>query len=272
MNQRLTNAQRSGLGAFAGANPSVAIGRPNSYEGKFGSVCSSERVVLTGGQLVSYLTPDSIVPLEFVFRRLPADGVFTATPKNPFQFEMGQFLVPPNMGFVLLDYNFDIYRPSGAAAGDFVPLEENRLSTQVGWDLQSNGNRQGNYRFEVNPIPPANNSSGTSNRNGYVPPGDPVFATEDQFEAARFTQAANPVGDALSLMPQRHHRQGLLHVPAPWVLHTSSVLTASCRIMRGIPIPIGFFECGIFGILIPDTDLIAMQKAIAACDLPPGGV
>ncbi len=261
------------LESFAASNPTLGIGARPSFEGASARQCGAERVLFAGGQLASYVIPTSIVPLEFVFRRLPIDGVFTASPRRPCQFEMGSLTVPENMGFVLLDYNFNIYRPSGSAVGDFVPLEENSLATQVGWDLQADGRRQGNYRYEVNPIPPSpDSSSPPSNATGFFPPGAPVIAPDSAFEAARFTQAASPIGDALSLMPQRHHRPGILRVPAPWSLHSSSSLTGSCRVMRAIPIPIAFFELGIFGFLIPDTDLIEMQKTVTPCLLPPGGV
>jgi len=231
--------------------------------------------MLTGGQLTSYLTPDSIVPFEAVFRRLPIDGIFTATPGKPCQFEMGTVQVPISMGLVILDTRFAIYRPSGAAAGDFVELEDNRLSTQVGWDILSNVQRQGNYRYELNPLPPASTSTpayqGQPNL-GVIQGVQPGFASDDAFDAARAQQVQLSSGGGLSMMPQRHHRQGLLHVPAPWVLHSSEEFIMNCSVFRAIQIPIAFFESEVFGFMIPDTNLIDMQKSIAPCISKPGGI
>ena len=95
-------------------------------------------------------------------------------------------------------------------------------------------------------------------------------ASDDQFVQARFTQAQSGTGD-LSLMPQRHHRQGLLHVPAPWILHSNQTLIPSCHVFRAITIPIAFFEAEIFGFMLPDNMLDVMQKAIAPCIEKPGG-
>ncbi len=236
--------------------------------------CAIDRVMLAGGQLVSYLTPDSIVPFESVFRRLPIDGIFTAAPGRPCQFEMGTVQVPRSMGLVVLDTRFAIYRPSGAAAGDFVELENNRLSTQVGWDILSNVQRQGNYRYELNPLPPAATSTpayqGQQNL-GVIQGVQPAIASDDAFAAARAQQVQLSSGGALSMMPQRHHRQGLLQVPAPWVLHSDETFIMSCSVFRAIQIPIAFFEAEIFGFMLPDSQLIDMQKAIAPCIPKPRG-
>lgn len=278
MNRPLLNPQQQqALQAFGASNPfhAGAFNPMAPHAGAVTTTCATDRVMLAGGQLMSYLTPTSIVPLESVFRRLPVDGIFTATPSTPCAFEMGAITVPPRQGFLVLDWRFSIYRPSGSAAGEFVELEENRLSTQVGWNIQADAQRQGQYGYQLNPVPPANASSPAyqSNPNpGFIPGGPPSPATDDQFTQARYTIAQSAVGDALSLMPQRHHRQGLLQVPAPWVLHSSQTFVMSCRVFRAVPIPIAFFESEVFGIMMPDSDLIEMQKALAPCITAPGGV
>lgn len=261
--------------AFLRSNPGLAPAGQGSgsLDGGVITRCSADRVMLAGGQLSSYITPTAIIPLEFVWRKLPPDGIFTATPSTPVQFDLGSFQVPQSQGFVLLDYRFDIYRPSGCAAGDFVPLEANRLPTQVGWNLRSNANIQGNYHYELNPSPAAEASPAyQSNPNpGFIPGGPSQPATDDRFQAARYQQVQAASGD-LSMMPQRHHREGLLHVPAPWLLHSNQSITPSCHIMRGVQIPIAFFEAEIFGFLLPDNDLLELQKALAPCASRSGGV
>jgi len=272
--------QRAGFAELARSNPHFAqsnIGAafPSPFEGGVMTPCTADRVMLAGGQLGSYLKPDSIVPFEAVFRRLPIDGIFTASPNQPCQFEVGTVHVPKNMGFVVLDTRFAIYRPSGCAAGDFVELENNRLPTQVGWDIQANSNRQGNFHYELNPIPPfdKSNSAYQSMPNLGLIPGTPAgLASDDVFAAARATQAQGATGNALSLMPQRHTRQGLLHVPAPWILHSNEDLILSCTVFRAVQIPLAFFEAEVFGFMLPDQHLFEMQKAIAPCITKSGGV
>lgn len=272
MNRPLFNPeQQASFQALARSNPSL-FGQPGYDSGTL-TPCSVDRVVLAGGQLGSYLKPESIVPFEAVFRRLPIDGIFTATPAVTCQFEMGSVLVPDTMGFVVLDTRFAIYRPSGSAAGDFVELEDNRLSTQVGWDITANINRQGNYRFELNPIPPFDKTSPayqSTNNLGIIPGTPEGVASDDVFAAARATQA-QAASSALSLMPQRHTRQGLLHVPAPWILHSNEDFIMSCTVFRAVPIPVAFFEAEVFGFMIPDQHLFEMQKAIAPCFPKPRG-
>lgn len=252
-----------------------SMGSPNASPFERGTLtaCSADRVMLAGGQLASYVTPGSIIPFEAVWRRLPEDGIFTASPSSPCQFEMGSFRVPQSMGLVLLDYRFDIYRPSGSAAGDFVPLEDNRLPTQVGWNIKSNANIQGNVRYELNPQPPGGSGPGYDPppNPGLIPGGPGAPATDAMFDRARFAQAQAAVG-SLSLMPQRHHREGLLRVPAPWTLHSNTSLTFSCSVFRAIPIPIAFFEAEAFGFLMPDNDLLALEQHLAPCIQQNGGV
>lgn len=265
---------QTSIDAFRQLNP--AFNQPQGVAPPLGggtiTSCSADRVMLAGGQLSSYITPSAITPFEMLYRRLPVDGIFTATPQNPTQFEVGSFRVPISMGLVILDYRFDIYRPSGSAAGDFVPLEGNRLSTQVGWNIRVDAQIQGNYRYEVNPQPPSTGGGFLSNPNpGFIPGGPAQPATNTQFEQARYAQAQAAIGD-LSIMPQRHHRQGILHVPAPWLLHSNQTVSLSCHVFRGIPIPVAFFESEIFGFLLPDTELTALQTALAPCVQRNGGV
>lgn len=284
-----TPDQQAHLSRFMQTNPAfIPQGVVPPVEGGAITGCSADRVMLAGGQLSSYITPEAITPFEMLYRRLPVDGIFTATPQNPTQFEMGSFRVPISMGLVILDYRFAIYRPSGSAAGDFVPLESNRLSTQIGWNIRTDANVQGNVRYELNPQPPANTSYLPGSRTVHQTSGIPstlfpsslpalnadqasALASDDQFTAARFQQAQSAVGD-LSVMPQRYHREGILHVPAPWLLHSNQLITLSCHVFRGVPIPIAFFEAELFGFLLPDNDLRALQTSLAPCVQKNGGV
>lgn len=268
----ISPAQAQTLQLFRQANPHMQ--GLSQTVGSEAEVCSIDRVMLAGGQLGSYITPVSITPLEQVFRRLPTSGIHTATPNAPCIFDMGSFRVPESQSFVLLDYRFDIYCPSGTISNDFLPIENNSLATNVGWDITSDGVRQGNTRYELSPLPPAENSPSFQPQPnpGFIPGGPGPVASDAQFAAARHTSAQSAAGDGLSIMPQRHHREGLLHVPASWVIKSGSNLTLTCRVLRGIQRPIAFFEAELFGYLLPTVHMEAILRATAPCILPPGGV
>jgi len=236
--------------------------------------CNTQRVNFAGGVLASYLTPEMMTPLERTWRKSPEDGIFSASPARPFTFELGSIHVPVSMAFVLLDYRFDIYRPSAVSPGDTVPLESRRLSTQVGWDLVASNKRQGNVEYELIPSQPSPDQSafGSSSfvNGGIIPGTGPSRATQDQFNAAAANNAQVPAGPGLAILPQRHHREGLLQSPVPWVVRSSDTLQARCIVFNAVKIPIAFFESEIFGFLTPQNILDEMLKAVAPC-APIGG-
>jgi hypothetical protein len=227
----------------------------------------THRIGLAGGLVGANVSPEQAVPLEHLFRTLPIPGVFTATPNNTVSVELGAFAVPSSMVFLLLDYRFDIYRPSGYAAGDFVPVEDRRLSTQVGWQLTSNGKQQGNWSYQLIPSVPSSNATSITyapQPNPGIIPGQIPDAPVNQAVFNRLRAEANQASTGgLGMMPQRHHRDGLLKAPYSWALRANEVLQVKANIFEAVPIPVAFFEASITGWLLPQVvaeELLNQQK------------
>jgi len=237
-------------------------------------------VVQAGGALASLIMHPSFTPLEQLYRKLPEEGMFAATPQKNFKFELGAFSVPGNMTFLFVDYSFRLYRLSGAAAGDTVPLEERRLSTLLGFDVTVDAYRKGNLMYQLDPTPIEGTkvaytpppSAGTiasgSGRAGigvFPPSSAPQGATQAQFNAAPFARSAAPGGAGLSLLPQRSERQGALPLPFTYVVESNQRVQFSCTVFKPIPIPLAFIEVSVTGVLMPANVVDTMLEGLKAC-------
>lgn len=288
-------AHNMAVAAFGESNPHMATQpAPTPSPTAAFTSCGSQRVIQAGGALVNLLMHPSFVPLEQLFRKFPQEGVFTATPQRNFKFELGSFTVPPSMAFAVVDYRFDIYRPNGAAPGDFVPIEERRLSTQVRYDVNISSYRKGNLLYELEPSRPVATDqafAATAPSPGvdaslpdfagvfppqigsqpFPPSSPPIGATAADFAKARAAQASAPSGVGLSALPQRTERQGPLPLPFTYVVDASQRLQFQVIVVRGIPIPIGFFEVSFTGVLLPANDLAKLFDSMKPC-VPEGGM
>jgi len=150
----MSHAIRSALlQGFGDANPELGLGKapPQPEPAAHFNPTTIQRVLQAGGELAARFMHPTFLPFEKLFRKFPQQGVFTATPQNNFVLELGSFRVPQQMAFALVDYRFDLYRLSGAAAGDWVPLEERRLSGQIGYDVLIADYRKANLTYELDP-------------------------------------------------------------------------------------------------------------------------
>jgi hypothetical protein len=274
---------------FRDVNPHVVpVVPPRPDPASSGGPCSLTRVAQAGGAISQLLVHPSFVPFEQLYRKLPEQGVFTATAERNFVFELGAFEVPQQMAFLLLDYSFQIHRLSGAVAGDTVPLERERLATLLGYDVKINETRKGNLLFELDPQPISATQEafapqqtggtiiGTSpTRAGIVPTfpsgSGPQPATPAQFAAANFQRVASPAGPGLSLLPQRPTRQGALDVPFTYVAYENQRVAFQVVIFKPIPIPLAFFEVDVTGMLVPQNVLADMFEGMKPCVSPGGG-
>lgn len=264
---------------------------PSSY----GAPCSANRVVQAGGIMTQLLVHPSFVPFEFLFRKLPEEGVFTATPERNFVFELGAFDVPQQMTFCLLDYRFNVHRLNGAAVGDTVPIEDERLATLLGYDWLVDQYRPTNLRMEIDPVPIeatkdafqpqpsagviATGSGGTATSDptrfglpAFAPSSGPQQATQAQFNAANFARSATPAGPGLSLLPQRTRRVGA-PPPFPFTRPVRSDQTLSFQVVifKPVPIPLAFFEVSFTGVIMPANTLEDMFEGMKPCVSPDGG-
>lgn len=265
------------LVAAGQANPGFKLGAPVPAPQPFEAVVPLQqqpivtvRAQQPGGAVMEYMQSQNVLWFEQMYRKLPPNGIFGARPNRPVTFTMGSFRVPQSMVLFVFDYAFDIYRFSGAAAGDYIPIEPNRLSTQIGWDILVNDNRPANFNFQIIP----QEQTQTQQTFAAIKPGIPAQAW--QFEQARALQNQGPAGPALSLMPQRRHRSGLVQLANSYVARAGDVLSVTCSVINQIPIPIAFFEVDVTGVLIPQNVYDAYQKQAVPIGNPipnptPGG-
>lgn len=251
------------LKSIIDANPDLGHGPlPAPKPGASVTRIQTVRAQQPGGELMGYIQSDSLTWFEQMYRVLPPVGVYNAIPSKPVTITMGAFKVPQSMVLVILDYSFDIYRFSGAAAGDFVPVENGRLSTQVGWDIKIGNNRPSNLRFQI--IPQV--QSQAQQAFPVTTTGAPPQAF--QFDLARAQSNQGPAGPALALLPQRRHRNGLVKVANQYVVKSSEVLSVTCSIINRIRIPLGFFEADICGLLLAQNVYDAYQASIVPIGNP----
>ncbi len=92
--------------------------------------------------------------------------------------------------------------------------------------------------------------------------------TAHEFELVRSAELQGPAGPALSMMPQRHHRNGLVKVANNYVVRASGDLIVSCSVINRIAIPIAFFEANVMGILMPQSVYDAYQAVNYATGNP----
>lgn len=272
MSQAVRNAL---LQSFGDANPEMSLGRAPAQPEPAAhfNPTSIQKVLMAGGEIAARFMHPTFLPFEKLFRKFPQQGVFTATPQNNFVLELGSFRVPQQMVFALVDYRFDLYRLSGAAAGDWVPLEERRLSGQIGYDVLIADYRKANLSYELDPTeiqaakeaseqPPSpgiiaagaefNNNQPPQIGNFFFPPSAPPHgASATDFANARAASASSPGGPGLSLMPQRHERLGPLPMPFTLLARENQRVTFKAIVFRPVPIPLAFFEVDVTGLLMP---------------------
>lgn len=273
-----------------GINPGLRQGAPPPPPSPAAAIrpCTAERVLAAGGDVVQRLMHPNFVPFEQLFRKLPNEGVFTATPQKNFRFTLGTFRVPESMGLLLVDYRFDIYRLNGAVPGDFRPIEPRRLSTQIGYDVNIDQFRKGNINYQLEPSQITSEEAtvvdaprpgiDASSPFGPIPSqiGNPDFpvgnpplgATASDFARARAANASSPSGVGSATLPQRTERQGPLPLPWTMIVKPSYRLQFDVIAFRPVPIPIGFFEVGFTGLLMPYNELAAIMESVAPCTTP----
>lgn len=218
-----------------------------------------QKVIFTGGALTPRLTHPMFTFFEQVWRRLPEQGIHSSAtnPSQPLSIALGSFRVPHNQNLLLFDLRPDIYTYSGADPNDYVPVEPRRFAGQIGWDVTVDGQRPGNTRYELQPIPrqPDQTTQGSSQ------PGSTATAAE--FAAARANQFGAALGAGLALQPQRHQRYGPESMPLTLWLRENQTFRATAGIFRRILSPIAFFEYDLAGILMPATVAADIFNAIA---------
>ena len=118
------------------------------------NACGAIRVQLAGGQLMNLAQHPTVISTERLFRKLPTDGIFTATPVRPFTVELGSFRVPENMLLLLFDWRFDVYQPTGTIVGDVEPIADRSLALSIGHDVVFSDHHTANIQYQITPNVP----------------------------------------------------------------------------------------------------------------------
>jgi hypothetical protein len=182
--------------------------------------------------------------------------------------ELGAFTVPGNMVLLIMDWRFDLYRPSAIAIGDVVPFEDRRLALQVGWDVLFAAKRTSNIEYEITPSTPSvSKAAYSSNPNaGIIPSNGPIpLASQDQFDRIRFLQSQEPSGPGASLLPQRHRRDVQPEMPFTYVLEAGQRVQMQAIVFQPVSVPIAFFEGEFSGLLLGANAFKLFLEGTAPC-------
>lgn len=233
----------------------------------FETRCSTLRINIAGNKIGTLVTPDSITPLERLYRRLPVDGTLTASPSEPFSFELGSLDVPQQMALVLLDVRWAIYVPSGIAVGDTRELEDRRLSTVLGYDMKFTDTRTANLEYNLEPsVPSSATSTFSPDSNAGSIPGDGVSGVNQSlFDQLRAQQIGGSQAAGLSTMPQRHRRDSQLDMPFTYLVTENKRVNFEVTVFRPIPIPISFFQVEMSGFLIGQNAIKDFVESVRPC-------
>lgn len=228
--------------------------RPDEGAATRGGPCAEQRVQLAGGLLNSLIVHPSVVPFEQLYRRLPEEGMFspTVSASRPFTFELGAFRVPDRMAVLLFDLRPDIFRFSGVDPGDFIPIEERRFASIMGFEITVDQRIPGNVQYQLDPIAIQRTTQAF-----------PTPDEESNFNIAAANSFANAAGVGTGLMPQRPTRYGAQSVPFTLFARSGQTVQVRCVIFRPVPSPIAFVEYDVAGMLVPSQWLDQMLSCAA---------
>lgn len=245
----------SGFGRPAGARAEKPLPVP-TVDAAMG-VSGALRVQLAGGLLPQLALHSSLIPIDQLYRRLPEAGLFQATPTRPYTIVMGQYQVPDNQLLFLLDWRFDVYRPSGAIAGDTLPVSERSWSLQIGWDvLFSDKHPPTMGAFQIVPsVPPP----GMLNEQFALG----VPSPNDAFARMRALQNQIPGGAGASMLPQRHRRDVQPEMPFTYIVEQNTVVEFRMIAINAVTTPLAFFEAEFSGLIVPRSAFEAFVSSAA---------
>jgi hypothetical protein len=203
-----------------------------------------QRVLQAGGALSSRVTHPSLLFFEQLWRRLPEQGIFSASLNfaNPLSIPMGSFRVPRSQALLLFDLRPDVYTFSGLDPFETIPVEPRRFSTQMGWDVTIDGQRLANTKYELNPVARQQDNPSPSTGAGSV-------ASAAEFAQARAAEFGASLGGGTAIQPQRPERYGPRELPLTLWVREGSTFAAAANIFRRILFPIAFFDLA--GVLMP---------------------
>ena len=269
---------------------------PNRPDSRF--ECNAQRTVPAGGALAGLLLHDSVTPLDWNLRALPTPGFYTASRQNPFQMTVGALTVPSTMALALCEYRFRLYRFDGLNPGDAVPLEDRRLSLEVGnYTSISNFAQRGNILMQIIPaVPPVENQNLTGTFAG-TPTGGTVgmggrlqgrlsstVAIENLYGPGGMNNVFSSAAPALAmpgvntrqfvtsaqgnaLIPNSNDpQQGPERLPFTYYVTENQSISLDITVFGTVRTPINFIEGVIAGYLMPMNSLRALLEKLRPCE------
>lgn len=232
-------------------NVPVPAGHQGQSSGppRFGS--APELVHEPGGDVARELLTPGFQIIEFQKRSLPEQGMFlpSVSPQSPFQWELGAFVVPRNTAFLLFDYEFAVYRPSGLDPGDSIKAAPGRFTGNMGFDLTLDGRRLSNLMYELDPV------AISATRESFA---DPTAPNAGAFNSAAANSFASTAGIGTSLLPVRPNVQGARGAPFTLIANETTRVALSCVIFRALTSPINFVEGTASGYLLQEATAMAL--------------
>ena len=192
--------------------------------------------------------------LEREFRALPEAGWFSPllSPRRPVEFQLGAFDVPKDSALWLVDYQFQVFRPSGVDPGDFVVAEAGRFSNQMGFDVTiGGGKRPGDISYQLDPQPVFR---GRPEFEQPMPQPPGRFAlgpgASDPFNNAQARTFASTASPATSLLPRRPNVQGPRDAPFTFVVGQEATVSLNVVIFNTITAPLAAISGRLAGWLL----------------------
>jgi hypothetical protein len=234
------------------------------------------RQVTAGGFVSEMLLHETFVPFQYLYRRLPVEGMYVANPQRLMTIEAGAFTVPQNMALAVAEYGFQPYRFDGF--GEPVPLEAGRLPLSLGYDVNINQYRMSNLQNELLPTPPAtrqaafdgNPTAASVEDSGLV---SSVLATvygASTGPLAGTTPTSpsfvdgNPAGSAL--LPQTSRGiQGPSRFPFTFTVEANQAVQLRITAFGRVSLPLAFIESTVKGYLMPSTVMHQMMEVLKPC-------
>ena len=208
-------------------------------------------VVTPMGSLYDHVLSEIFVPFDRVFRARSDDSFYDPdrSPSNTFQFSIGAVRVPENNVLLIMDYSFDAAKVCGANASDTIPLEQERMSTLFGFDINVNGIRQRDCAYEIDPVP----IQATRAQFEYTGTTGGRTPTPSYFNRVQGASFAPGGGAANALMPNMPRMFGPTDAPFTIAVPPNGYIAGECVIFRPIPVPLAYVEFSVSGYFVTKT-------------------
>lgn len=295
---RMADPYQQLLRNMTGLNPWVETRQPESNQTRSGALKTDDecqKVVISGGMIAQGVQHPVFTPFEQLYRKHTPSNAFVATEDRPVTFELGAYTVPASMALLVTEYEFKLFRRT--SVGDCVPVEDERASCSVGWNINLEQLQRGQFLYRVLPTAvqsPKQFAQGDGTQAGAVstlptiasqlqrPPTSPVVGTGgvptgfiesiggDNFQAdpTVFNKAQGSLNSVVygsGVLPQEARRQGSLNMPFTYIVNERSSVQLSAVVYNPLLVPVETFQGRLSGFLVPSSVLTRLLEGIQPC-------